>query len=173
MADSDCATNVEDRKSVGGNVSTIGGCLTDWTSGTLKTSPLSASESELVSGTIEGQQLRFQSFLSWELGHVELPAILIVDDLGCTFLIRNPQVGKRTKHIDIRCRWMHDSWERLTLEAACVRGTENDADVLAKSAELKLFKPLELELREGILACWRENDKLASALCARKTRHSN
>ena len=131
------------------------------------------SESELVSGTIEGQQLRFQSFSSWELGHVELPAILIIDNLGATFLIRNPQVGKRIKHIDIRCRWMRDSWERLTLEAACVRGTENNADMLTKNAELKLFEPLEFEMREGILACWRENDKLVAALRARKTRYSN
>ena len=100
VSDSDHATNVEDRKSVGGNVSTIGGCLTDWTSGTMKTSPSSVSESESMSGTIEGQQLRFQSFSLWELGHVKLPTVLIVDNLGCTFLIRNPQVGKRTKHVD-------------------------------------------------------------------------
>ena len=104
----------------------------------------------------------------WELGHVELPAVSIVDDLGATFLIQNPQVGKRTKHIDIRCRWMHDSWERLTLEAACVRGTENNADMLTKNAELKLFEPLEFETREGILACWRENDKLVAAPHARR-----
>ena len=68
---------------------------------------------------------------------------------------------------------MHDSWECLTLEAACVRGTENDADILTKSAELKSFKPLEFEMRKGILACWRENDKLVAALRARKMRCSN
>ena len=68
---------------------------------------------------------------------------------------------------------MHDSWEHLTLEAACVRGTENNADILPKNAELRLFEPLEFEMREGILACWRENDKLVAALRARKTRYSN
>ena len=68
---------------------------------------------------------------------------------------------------------MHDSWERLTLEAAYVRGTENDADILTKNAKLKLFEPLEFEMREGILACWRENDKLVAALRARKMPYSN
>ena len=68
---------------------------------------------------------------------------------------------------------MHDSWERLMLEAAHVRGTENDADILTKNTELKLFEPLEFKMREGILACWRENDKLVAALHVRKTRYSN
>ena len=35
---------------------------------------------------------------------------------------------------------------------------------------MRSFQPLSLEIREGIMACWRENDEIKSAVRQRKQR---
>ena len=45
--------------------------------------------------------MKFQHILLREIASVELPGVLFEDNNGATFLVKNKQVGMRTKHIDI------------------------------------------------------------------------
>ena len=87
-SDSDYAL-AEDRRSVSGNVGTLGGCITDWQSSTQQTVSLSSAEAEYYSAAKGVQGILFKINLLTELTSKALtPAMLIEDNEGCIFMIK-------------------------------------------------------------------------------------
>ena len=108
-SDSDYAS-AEDRRSVSGNLGTLGGCITDWQSSTQQTVSLSSAEAEYYSAAKGTQGIIFKNNLLAELfGKVET-GMLIKDNDGCVFLIKNQTTSARTKHIDIRAHFMREHY---------------------------------------------------------------
>ena len=101
LCDSDHAKDPVTRKSVGGDLHTLGGCLTAFSSRGQKTVSLSSTESEYKKMCEASKEMKFQHMLLREIASVELPGVLLEDNNGATFLVKNKQVGMRTKHIDI------------------------------------------------------------------------
>jgi hypothetical protein len=123
--------NKEDRRSVSGHLYTVGGTLVSWMSKTQQTVALSTCEAEYISLASGAQELKFLQmllgeimckaeyvslasgaqevkFLQMLLGEIVYcvqPGILLEDNTGAIFLLKNLHVGQRMKHIDIR--WHH------------------------------------------------------------------
>jgi hypothetical protein len=136
--DSTWASDAQDRKSVSGSLTTIGGtCLTQWTSRKQKSIATSSTEAEHYGHCDNAKDLIFQHNLITEiLGHeAPLPMILYGDNQGANFLATNNQVSQRTKHIDIRYRFLTDLIEQGKLEIRYIKTEENPADIFSKNTK--------------------------------------
>ena len=95
--DSDYATNKETRKSTTGYLLTFGGCLVSWLSKAQPSVTLSSTEAEYVAASTLGTEIKFLSMLLDELNiKYPKPPILLEDNTGAIFIMRNDQVGQRT-----------------------------------------------------------------------------
>ena len=132
-SDSDYAL-AEDRRSVSGNVGTLGGCITDWQSSTQQTVSLSSAEAEYYSAAKGVQGLLFKINLLTELtGKAVTPAMLIEDNEGCIFMIKNQATSARTKHIDIRAHFIREHYLKSQFDVLKAESSEQDADPLTKN----------------------------------------
>jgi hypothetical protein len=86
------------------------------------------------------------------------PGITFEDNTGAIFLVKNRQVGQRTKHIDIRWHFLKEYEENGILKVVFVRSENN-----TKTVKEKILKTHVLHIRNGTLGCWRnwENQTFA------------
>jgi len=100
-ADADYAKDEDDRKSISGRISTLGGMLVGWSSKKQQTVSLSSCESEYISYGEACQEAVFMNQLLMEILLCKTTAKVYGDNQGALFLLKNKQVSQRTKHIDI------------------------------------------------------------------------
>ena len=101
LCDADFAKDPITRRSIGGELHTLGGCLTAFSSRGEKSISNSSTESKYKSLSSGGREMKFQQMLLEEIAYVITPGILGEDNEGCAFLVKHKQVSSRTKHIDI------------------------------------------------------------------------
>ena len=105
-----------------------GTCLTQWTSRKQKSIATSSLEAEHYGHCDNVKDLMFQHQLVTEiLGHEALmPMVLYGDNMGADFLANNNKISQRTKHIDIRYRFVTDLIEpgRLEIDSLYEDGRE-------------------------------------------------
>ena len=154
LCDADFAKDPITRRSVGGEIHTLGGCLTAFSSRGEKSISNSTAESEYKSLSSGGREMKFQQMLLEEIAHVETPGILGEDNEGCEFLVKNKQVSSRTKHIDIAmhsirefCSENDDGITRGTVMR--VSSEENTSDICTKNVDVATFKYHEEEIDKG------------------------
>jgi hypothetical protein len=138
--DSDHAKNEDNRKSISGRVSTLGGMITSWSSKAQTTVTLSSTESEYASYSVCCQEAMFTNMLLRELFGVVEHARIFEDNIGAIFLIKNQQVGPRTKHIDIRHHFVREQYSRNEVLPEYVNTEFNYSDIMTKNLGDKLFK---------------------------------
>jgi uncharacterized protein (DUF849 family) len=93
----------EDRRSVSGAIHTIGGTIVNWILKTQESVTMSSTEkAEYVSMASGACEVKFLQQLLHEIKFCMMPGILLEDNTGAIYLVRNQQVGQRTKHIDVR-----------------------------------------------------------------------
>jgi hypothetical protein len=69
-----------------------------------------------------------------EIGHCFHTAIILEDNTGATFLVKNQLVGAQTKHIDVRHHFTREQHEKKDFDVKKhVELAENEWDVLAKN----------------------------------------
>jgi hypothetical protein len=92
------------------------------------------------------------------LGDTELvelrPSVLLEDNEGCEFLVKNKQVSSRTKHIDIAMHsireFCSENVEGITRGAVMrVSSEENTSDICTKNTDVATFKYHEEEIDSG------------------------
>eukprot|EP00980_Cylindrotheca_fusiformis_P025025 scaffold12934_cov105-Cylindrotheca_fusiformis.AAC.1 len=71
---------------------------------------------------------------------VELPIIVRVDNNGAIFMAENVSVSPRTKHIDVRYKFVNEFVEDGFIQIIFVRSEENDADLFTKNLGGELFE---------------------------------
>ena len=152
-ADSNYAQNSDDRKSVSCVHNTIDGrCMTYNSSQNQKVIALSSCDSEYYGYSKACQEIKFTQQLCDEVcgeGFLKKPAILYGDNQGAIFLVKNKQVGQRTKHIDIRHHFMRAMQEDGEVSFR-FRGTERMvADVGTKNTPVKTFDGHSFKMRNG------------------------
>jgi hypothetical protein len=155
MVDSNYATNTDDRRSVTGAIFTIGGTITNWISKTQGSVTLSSSEAEYVAIASAAQEVRFTQQLLGEIMTCVNPAIIYEDNTGAIFLVKNQQVGQRTKHISIRAHFIRDLWSQGYLDVQFVRSEDNESDICTKNVTEKIMALFSPHIRNGTLRCWR------------------
>ena len=150
--DSDWASDKNDRKSIGGYLITIGNCLVDWQSKKQGTIALSSTEAEYMAYSDAGSSIKYLLMLITEVvGSCPRPAILYEDNTGAIHLVNNDHIGKRTKHIDIKYRFVNALVKEGQLKAEFIRSEDNAADIMTKHVVEKLFVKHATNIYEGKL----------------------
>ena len=160
QTNSNYATNPDTRKSVTGNVHTLGGTLTGWTSQHQSIVSLSVTESEYIALAKGGQEIQFGlNLLDKLLGTEETvrPWELYGDNMGSLFLTRNAQVGPQTKHVDTRHHFLRQMVSKGDLDTQYVRTAINTSDVMTKNLGEKDHTTHTKTLLNGELGSWRED----------------
>ena len=68
------------------------------------------------------------------------PVTILVDNQGAQKLVNNPKHHDRTKHIDIRYHFIHDTKERGEIDIDHVPSANQTADILTKPLGQLLFE---------------------------------
>ena len=150
--DSDFATNKDTRRSTSGYLVTLGGCLVSWSSKMQPSVTLSSTEAEYVAASLCATEIKFVSMLLDEL-EVEFPkpATMFEDNMGAIFIMKNDQVGQRTKHIDVKWHHVRDMIKGGDLVVVYIRSEDNPADILTKNTKEALFVKHALSMKKGVL----------------------
>jgi hypothetical protein len=153
FVDSDYASDRGDRKSISGYLVTIGGCLVSWQSKKQTGVTLSSTESEFVAMSMAATEIKFVVSLLAEIFKCPptLPSILKEDNTGAIFMAKNTAIGQRTKHVDIRYRFVNDMILSKELSVEHIRSGDNPSDTMTKNLPLALFAKHAAVISEGQL----------------------
>jgi hypothetical protein len=174
MVDSNYATDKADRRSVSGNLHTLGGIIVGWLSKTQNSVTLSVTEAEYVSASTGGQEIVFLTMLLRECGiEVKLPGILLEDNTGAIFLIKNQQVGVRTKHIDVRWHWLREKRDAGIVEVVFTKSENNESDILTKNTIESLHTKHAKSMREGRLFVYENWQEIIATAVNQKDRRED
>jgi len=155
--DADWATDKNDRKSISSILMTIGGTsLVNFQSKKQPTVALSTCEAETMAGTVAGQDTMFENNLLEELlGHKpKMPSYIYGDNAASLFLAMYNHVGQRTKHIDLRHRFMADLVERGIVELRHVNSEDNPVDINSKNVRKELHLKHRDKIYEGLILAY-------------------
>ena len=80
-----------------------------WRSKAQKIIALSSSEAEYYALSEAGKDIKFVYMILESMGvHVELPIVVKVDNVGVIFMTENISTSGRTKHLDMRSRYVNN-----------------------------------------------------------------
>jgi len=132
--DSDFAGDKETRVSIAGFVIYLLGVPISWKSKGMKSVTLSSSEAEYVALSEAAKEMKFVYQLLQSMGmKVKTPIIVRVDNIGAIFMAENVAVSQRTKHIDVKYRFVQEFVMDGFLKIIFVRTLDNHADIFTKN----------------------------------------
>ena len=73
---------------------------------------------------------------------VRLPIVVRVDNVGAIFMSENTSTSGRTKHIEIRYRYVNEIILNGFLKVLFVKTSENVADVFTKNVRSETYREL-------------------------------
>jgi hypothetical protein len=100
-ADSDWASNVNDRKSTSGYMFKLAGAAVSWSSKKQTTVALSSTEAEYIAGAHTAKEAIWLRQLLSKLGQGTHPTPLLINNQSAIVITKNPKFHDRTKHINI------------------------------------------------------------------------
>ena len=155
FVDASYGNSAEGRRSVSGEMHTVGGMISAFSSRSQRTVSLSSTESEYIAAGSAVQEMMFQQSLLSEMAENVYPGVVFEDNAGAIFLSKNKQVGQRTKHIDIRYHFLRDFMDKK--KETCgngimmkVDGKENYADLMTKNVDGRTFEYLGNDIDDGL-----------------------
>jgi hypothetical protein len=176
FVDSDYASDRNDRKSVSGYIVTIGGCIVAWQSKKQTGITLSTTEAEFVAMSTVATEMKFVVSLLTEIYKKAplMPSLLKEDNTGAIFMAKNTAIGQRTKHVDIRARFVNDMVTvEKTLIVDHIPSGENPSDGMTKNLPDKLHAHHAARIYNGLLNDYEfpveEDVKPTVALAYRRT----
>ncbi len=134
FSDSDFAGDKETRISVAGFVLYLMGVPISWKSKGMKSVTLSSTEAEYVALSEAAKEVKFVYQVLRSLGlNVKLPIVIRVDNNGAIFMSENVTVSQRTKHVDIKFKFVQEFVFDGFIQIIFVKTKENDADLFTKN----------------------------------------
>ena len=139
-SDSDWATDPETRISIAGYIVYFCGVPISWRSKGMKCVALSSTEAEFIALSEVVKEIRFIYQVLTSIGiEIELPIIVHVDNIGAIFMSKTVSVSQRTKHVDIRSRFVNEFIEEGFIKVIFVKSNENISDLFTKNLGSELF----------------------------------
>jgi hypothetical protein len=124
-------------------VSMLCGDPVNWGSKKQKPVAQSSCESELYSSAAAMNELKWFSGLMKELGiRMTAKPLLYGDNQSAQALTTNGVKSERTKHIDIKYRYITDEVSKGNIELKWIPTTEQLADILTKSLPIQTHQRL-------------------------------
>jgi hypothetical protein len=142
FSDADWASDKSDRKSISAYAARVNGDLVAWQSKKQTSVALSTCESELYAQCAATQELLWLRGLMKELGVSRHTAILYGDNQSAIAAAKNGVRTERSKHIDIKHRFITDVIERGRMEMHWIPTQEQQADILTKALNAPQFEVL-------------------------------
>jgi hypothetical protein len=109
------------------------------------------------------QEVLFSQMLIKEIGHCFCAAIILQDNTGAMFLVKNQHVGARTKHIDARHHFVREHCEKKDFDIKHVKSAENESDILTKNATKEILKGHLENIRNRTVMAWKTTEMVATA----------
>ena len=114
----------------------------DWLN---KKQGLSTSEAEYVAFSAATQEATWlRRLLSVLNVSTTTPTVLIEHNQGAIAIARNPIIHARTKHIDIRYHYVHETLQKRIIELRYCPTSDMIADILTKPLNKGRFETLRL-----------------------------
>ena len=140
-SDSDWGADVESRKSITGYAVFFMDCLVSWKSKQQSVIALSSAESEYYALTEAAKEVKFIVQLLQEMGvPVELPVVCRVDNKATIYMSENTNSSSRTRHIDIKARWITEQVEDGFVKIIYVKTKENLSDGYMKNVTTDVYE---------------------------------
>ena len=134
FSDSDYAGDKDTRISVTGYCVYVSNCLVSWKSRGQKSVTLSSTEAEYVAiSEISTEIMSIKMILEFMGLRIKYPIIVHCDNVGAIYLGYNAKTSQRTKHVDIRYKYVNEYVEDAIIKIVFVRTEDNDADVFTKN----------------------------------------
>ena len=123
--------------------------------------PYSSSEAEYIALSEAAKEVKFVYQLLQSMGvQVKLPIVIRVDNIGAIFMSENVAVSQRTKHVDVRYRFVQEFVFDNFIKVIFVRANDNDADIFTKniSGELHDRHAKKMIIQKGQVKYDLQND---------------
>lgn len=138
-SDSDYASDIETRKSTTGYLFLMNNGPITWTSRKQQTIALSTMEAEFMAACDATKELLWLKQFLNELGEPKSSICLFVDNQAAIRLICNPVYHQRSKHIDVRYKFIREKVEQGTLTVEYIESSNQLADFLTKALTYQKF----------------------------------
>lgn len=142
-ADADFANDVEERKSISGNMFSIYGNMVSWSSKRQPIVTLSSTEAELVSLCNASKEGIWMSSILSEIGIPFVPFTIYEDNIPCIRISEEPREHQRTKHIDVRYMYIRDLIKEKKVKLKYIKSEDQLADFFTKPLQTTRFNNLK------------------------------
>lgn len=139
-SDSDFAGDTKSRRSTSGYIIMFCGGPIQWCSRKQPIVALSSCEAEYIAAAECCKELLYLKSLLQELLDTKMKATLYIDNQSAIKLVENGVLNRRSKHIDVRYKFIHEKVVNGEISVAYVPTTLQYADILTKPLEPLKFK---------------------------------
>ncbi|CAN1322455.1 Retrovirus-related Pol polyprotein from transposon RE2 [Linum perenne] len=158
FTDADWAGDTTDRRSTSAYVTYLGPNIISWSSRKQRTVSRSSTEAEYRALATASSEVLWLTSLLQEIGFPTAAAPTVwCDDVGATYLSKNPVFHSRSKHLEIDFHFVRERVASKHLHVAYISTKDQIADTLTKplpaprftAPRLKLTVQQAIRLREG------------------------
>ena len=148
--DSDWGEDKNDRKSYTGVVFVMSGGPVVWRTRKQQTVALSSTEAEYMALTEGLREAKYLRNVLSELDLLPNPQVIYNDNKGAEFLVKNPAINDKSKHIDIKFHYIRDEYNNKIIDIVHKPSEDILADIFTKSlspvTHTKLVKSLNMQM---------------------------
>ena len=139
FTDSDYATDPVTRRSVTGYIIYVHGVPVVWRSKAQQSITLSSTEAEWYALSEGVKEVRFlQQLCESMMIQVVKPVTVRIDNIAAISMSKNVTTTSRTRHVDVRTKYVREYVEDGVIKIIFVRTENNDSDILTKNLSSEL-----------------------------------